>query len=63
MTLVQCHTGEHVAILKKRKDVYEVAKAKHPERWSRGIRNWTPNEQVALNPMRDEPETKAVRKL
>src|SRR5690625_207246 len=63
VTLVQCHTGEHVAILKKRKDVYEVAKAKQPERWSRGIRNWTPNEQVALNPMRDEPETKAVRKL
>ena len=26
VTPVQCHTGEHVAILEKRKDVYEEAK-------------------------------------
>ncbi|OLO42883.1 transposase [Alkalihalophilus pseudofirmus] len=58
VTPVQCHTGEHVAILEKRKDVYEAAKAKHPERWARGTRNWAPNEQVALNPMRDEEQMK-----
>ncbi|MDP4087028.1 MAG: hypothetical protein Q8934_20925 [Bacillota bacterium] len=51
MTPVQCHTGDHVAVLEKRKDVYEKAKAKHPERWARGTRNWAPNEKVALNPM------------
>ncbi|GAE36158.1 putative transposase [Halalkalibacter akibai JCM 9157] len=38
VTPVQYHTGEHVAILEKRKDVYEVAKAKHPERWARSAR-------------------------
>lgn len=31
-----------------------MAKAKHPERWTQGIRNWSPKEKVALNPMRDE---------
>ena len=62
MTPVQCHKGEHVAILEKRKGVYEAAKAKHPERWARGVRNWTPNEKVALNPMRDEEQTEVLRK-
>jgi putative transposase len=55
VTPVQCHTGEHVAILKKRKDVYEAAKAKHPERWA-------PNEQVALNPMREVGQNEALKK-
>lgn len=54
VTPVQCHTGAHVAILEKRKEVYEAAREKHPERWTRKTRNWTPHEQVALNPMRDE---------
>ncbi len=58
VTPVQCHTGEHIAILEKRKKVYEMAKAKHPERWTQGIRNWSPKEKVALNPMRDEDKTK-----
>ncbi|MEK5393416.1 IS3 family transposase [Margalitia sp. FSL K6-0131] len=62
VTPVQCHTGEHVAILEKRKNVYKEAKARHPERWSRGTRNWAPNEQVALNPMRDEGQTEVLRK-
>lgn len=59
VTPVQCHTGEHIVILEKRKAIYEAAKTKHPERWARGIRNWKPNEQVALNPMRDEEQTEA----
>lgn len=54
VTPVQCHTGAHVVVLEKRKEVYESAKEKHPERWTRKTRNWTPHEQVALNPMRDE---------
>ncbi|WP_430750648.1 IS3 family transposase [Heyndrickxia sporothermodurans] len=62
VTPVQCHTGEHVAILEKRKEVYEVAKAKHPERWAKSTRNWAPNKQVALNPMRDKGQTEALRK-
>ncbi len=62
VTPVQCHTGEHIAILEKRKEVYEAAKEKHPERWTRGIRNWTPNKQVALNPMRDEGKAEVSKK-
>ncbi|MEK4230219.1 hypothetical protein [Solibacillus sp. FSL H8-0538] len=50
---MQCHTGEHIGILAKRKDVHEEAKQKHPERWKRGIRNWSAQEQVALNPMKE----------
>ena len=57
VTPVQCHTGKHVVILEKRKEVYKMAKAKHPERWARGIRNWSSKEKVALNPMRDESNT------
>ena len=56
VTPVQCHTGNHVAVLAKRKEVYEAAKEKNPERWARKTRNWAPHEQVALNPMRDERE-------
>lgn len=63
MTPVHCQKGEHVAILEKREDVYEAAKAQHPERWACGTRNWTPNEPVALNPMRDEEQAEAWRKL
>lgn len=58
MTPIQCHTVEHISILAKRKEVYEVAEAKHPERWARSSRNWSPIEQVALNPIREEEKRK-----
>ncbi|KOY82313.1 IS3 family transposase [Lysinibacillus macroides] len=61
VTPVQCHTGEHISLLEKRKEVYEAAKEKHPERWARCTRNWAPNEQVTLNPMRDKGQTEAVK--
>ena len=54
---IQCHTGTHVEVLEKRRRVYEAAKAQHPERWAREIRDWTPHRQVALNPMHEEVET------
>lgn len=53
MTPLQCHTGENIEILLKRKGVYKEAKHKHPERWTRGIRNWSAQEQVALNQMKE----------
>lgn len=62
VTPVQCHTGAHIDILEKRKEVYEKAKKKHPERWSRQTRDWSAKEQVALNPMRDEGQTEALEK-
>lgn len=49
------HAGRDVAILANRRAVYERAQQKHPERWSRGTRNWTRVEVVHLNP---EAETK-----
>lgn len=51
----QRHGGDDAAILAKRSVVYETARAKHPERWSRGIRNWSPPKEVWLNRPAAEP--------
>ena len=50
VTPAQRHRGQDKAILAKRVEVYAAAKAKHPERWSKDIRNWNPVGAVALNP-------------
>ncbi|MDC3414219.1 IS3 family transposase [Aquibacillus sp. 3ASR75-286] len=60
VTPEQCHTGEHIAILEKRREVYDEARKKHPERWARSVRNWRPHEQVALNPIREEEKVKSL---
>jgi transposase InsO family protein len=44
------HAGEDVAILAARRRVYEQARARRPDRWSGAIRNWSPVEEVVLNP-------------
>ena len=44
------HAGLDVALLSKRVEVYEAAKARHPERWSGATRNWQPIKAVYLNP-------------
>ena len=44
------HTGFDAEILEKRTQVYEEARRRHPERWSRGIRDWSPAGDVILNP-------------
>ena len=54
VTPEQRHSGQDVAILERRAALYEAARAKNPRRWTRGIRNWTRIEEVALNP---EPDT------
>ena len=46
------HYGKDIEKLNKRKDVYEQARKKNPERWARQIRNWAPIEIVRLNPER-----------
>ena len=46
----QRHRGEDLAILEKRRLLYEDSKAKMPERWSGNTRNWEPIEIVYLNP-------------
>jgi putative transposase len=57
----QRHRGEDIAILAQRKRVYEAAKERHPERWSKGTRNWDPVDTVSLNPTNKKPETEEVK--
>ena len=51
------HEGKDVIILQRRKRLYEVAKAKHPERWSGATRNCNPVEKVYLNPEKTMTES------
>lgn len=44
------HFGREKAILANRRSLYEEARLKNPNRWSRSIRNWNPVETVYLNP-------------
>ncbi len=46
----QRHRGEDIALLDRRKALYEAAKAQRPERWSGSPRNWEPDKTVYLNP-------------
>jgi len=48
------HYGREKEILANRKRVYQRAKEKHPERWSKNIRNWEPAGDVYLNPDKKE---------
>ena len=57
VTPAQRHKGEDKAILAKRRELYTKAKEKHPNRWSKSIRNWDEIGDVALNP---EKKTKAA---
>ncbi len=47
------HDGQDGALLAKRAQVYEAAKAANPQRWSGATRNWQPVREVYLNP--DQP--------
>ena len=44
------HSGRELETLLRRKETYEDARARHPERWSGNIRNWEPIKEVVLNP-------------
>jgi transposase InsO family protein len=58
----QRHRGEDAAILAARKRLYEAAKQARPERWSGDTRNWTPIDEVWLNPPRDQESEDAAQK-
>lgn len=60
VTPAQRHAGLDVALLRKRVEVYEAAKARHPERWSGATRNWQPVMVVHLNP--EKQATDAIKK-
>jgi putative transposase len=46
----QRHAGTDIAILARRKRLYERARQRTPGRWSGNIRNWAPVPTVVLNP-------------
>ena len=50
VTPAQRHAGLDAALLTKRSDLYEVARAKNPLRWKRQTRNWRRVAVVHLNP-------------
>ena len=58
VTPQQRHTGEAQDIVKRRQQIYQNARAQHPERWSQNIRNWDLPTEVWLNPERASPESK-----
>ncbi len=49
----QRYRGEDKALLEKRFEVYQQAKALNPNRWSGSTRNWRPINDVALNPEKE----------
>ncbi len=59
VTPAQRHSGEDVGILEKRREVYEAAKQKNPNRWSGNTRNWDHIKQVWLNP--EKPSVEATQ--
>ncbi|WP_294053262.1 IS3 family transposase [Thiolapillus sp.] len=61
VTPAQRHSGAEKLILMNRKVVYESAKQRNPERWSRETRNWEPVSEVWLNPEKSETEEQEVR--
>ena len=54
VTPMQRHRGEDEELLIKRRAVYEVAKQRHPNRWSGEARKWRYVESVDLNPEKPE---------
>lgn len=63
ITPYQRHYGFDEKIMENRIKVYEEARAKHPERWSKNIRNWTLPKYVALNPLTEEELELALKKV
>ena len=56
VTPEQRHNGAAQKIVEQRKQVYQKARAQHPERWSQNLRNWDLPTEVWLNPERVNPE-------
>ncbi len=56
------HEGAGLEVMKRRRVVYEAARAKHPERWTKGIRNFKLPDVVWLNPP-SKADVKKQKKL
>lgn len=62
VTPAQRHAGHDEEILENRRRVYERARQRNPQRWSRGVRCWGRPEIVRLNPKRDAIESDTERR-
>ena len=51
------HAGADFEILEKRNSVYEKAKLRNPQRWSKATRNWERIESVKLNHLKEESKS------
>jgi hypothetical protein len=47
------HEGHERSILEAREQVYNAARQRRPDRWSRRPRSWAPVRDVTLNPVPD----------
>jgi len=56
------YCGRDADMLAARHRVYEAAREKNPERWSRSTRNWEPIGEVILNPENGKKAVATVRK-
>jgi len=56
------HYGREQHILANRKKVYQKARSRNPNRWSKQIRNWNAVDQVWLNPEK-EPAVSQTNRL
>ncbi len=54
VTPADCHDGRDQEILERRKKIYEEAKRKNPNRWSKETRNWEKIKEVKLNGLHEE---------
>ena len=62
VTAAERHAGKSKAILANRHQVYEAAKAAHPERWNgRATRDWSDVDIVYLNPDKAVDENESIR--
>ncbi|MCY0857241.1 IS3 family transposase [Cupriavidus sp. D39] len=52
VTPSQRHQGKATALLAQRTALYQAARARNPQRWAAGIRNWQLVDAVYLNPER-----------
>ena len=61
VTAAERHAGKSKAILANRHQVYEKAKAAHPERWNgRATRDWSDVDIVYLNPDKAVDENESI---
>ncbi|NPC75103.1 hypothetical protein HPP05_35675 [Corallococcus exiguus] len=52
--------GREATLLAQRQQVHQRARTRHPERWSRDTRDWTPAGPVRLNPSPEVQELKHI---